>query len=372
MQKKIGILTWHNHGNFGGSLQAYALSTFLQNRGFDAVVIDYDKYCGSKCRKIFEKPLKFLVGSLIEAFDQSYRCPYSFTFRRFEYTYLKETSPATNRNELERIISDIDFLICGSDQIWAPNVFDSVYMFDFSVGKQAKKIAYAPSIGLNELPKAIALQYQRYLSDFSAVSIRETKGQEILQQQCNIHAEVVLDPTLLLDRIDYKPLEKEVKGINGPFVFCYFLNQNNCYQASVCEALKGYNLNIVGVSKKKTDSEWVHCMNYIGPREFLWLIHHAAYVFTDSYHGTIFSLLYHKNFYTLKRFKSGEQVDQNSRLEQLKLWFDIGDRIIEPKSVPPITEQIDYFCFERALFNARKISISYLMEALESDENRRR
>lgn len=269
-----------------------------------------------------------------------------------------------NREELETIVNDFDYIICGSDQIWAPNVFDSIYMLDFRVKRNVKKIAYAPSIGMNELPENCVLQYKKCLDSFDAISIRESKGKEILSKQCGKHSTVVLDPTLLLDKEDYIQLEKPIRGIKHPFVFCYFLNDNNEYQQSVLKALKEKNISIVGVSKKETDSQWMKCYNYIGPCEFLWFIHHASYVFTDSYHATIFSMLYNKVFCTFRRFNNQDIINQNSRLNQLESWFHISKQIINATDVPSLDEHFNYHDFESNLNKAKRISISYLMEAL--------
>ena len=109
----------------------------------------------------------------------------------------------------------------------------------------------------------------------------------------------------------------------------------------------------------------MNILKYISPREFLWLIHHASYVFTDSYHGTIFSLLYHKDFYTFRRFTEKDKINQNSRLEQLNAWFNITDRIIDSSDIPSLANCYDFSYFESALNKARDISITYLLEAIK-------
>lgn len=365
MQKKIGILTWHNHGNFGGSLQAFALFSFLGKRGYNVKIINYDKFADRNSDSKIKRILKIIIGNIVGFFDYRYQSAFSFPFRRFEWKYLNETPLATNKAEVENLVTDFEYLICGSDQIWAPNVFDSIYMLDFQLDKKAKKIAYAPSIGLNEIPQNTAEQYKKLLSDFSAISIREVRGQDILNRQCDITSTVVLDPTLLLDNYDYMQLEKKVYGLRKPFVFCYFLNEHHEYKRSVLSAIKGKDMNVVGVSKKADDSSWMNILKYISPREFLWLIHHASYVFTDSYHRTIFSLLYHKDFYTFRRFTEKDKINQNSRLEQLNAWFNITDRIIDSSDIPSLANCYDFSYFESALNKARDISITYLLEAIK-------
>lgn len=365
MQKKIGILTWHNHGNFGGSLQSFALFTFLKKMGYNPKIINYDKFAGKNNDSEIRKILKILIGNVVVLFDYKYQSALSFPFRRFEWKYLDETPLAINKVEVEKLVIDFDYIICGSDQIWAPNVFDSIYMLDFQLDKKVKKIAYAPSIGLNEIPQNIAEQYKKLLSDFSAISIREARGEDILKRQCGINSTVVLDPTLLLDKSDYLQLEKKVYGLRKPFVFCYFLNEHHEYKQSVLSAINGKDICVVGVSKKADDFSWMHLLKYISPCEFLWLIHNASYVFTDSYHGTIFSLLYHKDFYTFRRFTEKDKINQNSRLEQLNAWFNITDRIIDYNVIPSLANCYDFSYFDSELTKARDISTTYLLEAIK-------
>lgn len=362
MRRSVGILTWHYYSNFGSALQAFALQTALEKLGCRAKIINYrnKKYglrSGSKdnIRFILNKTLGKLPGKFGSRFNYPYLC--------FQKSYLKETGIFQEESKLGEICRKFDAVVCGSDQIWAPNVFNPVYMADFDA-PNTKKISYAASIGLNDIPEELVGKYKELISEFDAVSVREEKGRELLSEKCGISSKVVLDPTLLVDVTDYKKLEKPVKNINEPYVFCYFLNKDHKYRERVESYAKRYNLKICGFSVSGSDSQWMDTVKRISPCEFLWLISNADTVFTDSYHGTIFSLLYHKKFYVFERFNKDDPICQNSRIGQLDSWFGIGNVTLSEDKMPTEPWQYDFGRFEESLKKERKMSIDFLTEAL--------
>ncbi len=256
-------------------------------------------------------------------------------------------------------------VVCGSDQIWAPNVFNPVYMLDF-VPDDIPKISYAASIGLNEIPDDLVGTYQKLLSRFQSISVREKQGAQLLDQRCGIKSEVVLDPTLLVNADHWKKLEKKINR-KDKYIFCYFLNKHHRYKGAVQAYTKRRGIAVIGCSANPEDASWMTILgNDIGPCEFLWLIHHAEAVFTDSYHGTIFSLLYHKPFVTFERFESSDKICQNSRIYQLDDHFCLSQRIIRvTHDTEIVIDDFDYDMFERRLCELRKSSMEFLKRALE-------
>ena len=161
-------------------------------------------------------------------------------------------------------------------------------------------------------------------------------------------------------------MEKKVKGKNK-FIFCYFLNKDHRYKQSVRKYAKKKGVEVIGCSANPEDTSWMTVLgNEIGPCEFLWLIHHAEAVFTDSYHGTIFSLLYHKPFITFERFENTDKICQNSRIYQLDDYFNLTQRIIKvEEETELIIGGFDYDIFEQRLCELRKSSLEFLRKALE-------
>lgn len=353
---KVGILTWHYYPNFGSSLQALALQEVLRNTGVRVRIINYRNprlNHFSRKSEFFRFLLSLTAGRL---FSRLYYPHIYFICR-----YLKQTRLFLSEQELSKHACHYDAIVCGSDQIWAPNVYNPVYFASFFEGK---KISYAASIGLSSIPENLVTEYQNHLNSFSNIGVREEEGKKLLKDSCGLEAVLVLDPTLLLPVEYYKKVERRVKIIAQPFVFCYFLNPKHQYKNNVIEYAERNGLCIVGVSANMDDSSWMKLFNDISACEFLWLIDNASLVLTDSYHGTIFSLLYHKEFRTYIRFSECDPISQNSRIRQLDSYFGINCCIQRPDSSIE-TIVFDFSAFDKKLDFLRKESLSYLKRAIE-------
>ncbi len=357
-KKRIGLITWHYYRNFGSALQAYALQEVIRSMGHKVEIINYHspKFGKTDSAKELAKGIACRVfGDRIGA-----------SYYAFQNQYFRQTRAVQEEKDLLRLSERFDAFICGSDQIWAPNVFNPVYMLDFVRGGK-KKISYAASIGLNELPPNLIGEYTRLLSDFDSVSVREDAGAELLKKECGITARTVLDPTLLLDAETWQTLEKETAFEKSKYIFCYFLNARHGYAALVKEYAKKHGYAIVGVSADERDAERMELVR-IGPREFLRLIHNAQAVFTDSYHGTIFSLLYRKRFVTFERFSDSDPLCQNSRIYQLDRYFGLNGRIVNAAETEEIgIKEADHAEFEAKRKELRIKSLDFLSSALEKE-----
>lgn len=357
--KKIGIITWHYFPNFGSALQAYAMQYTINHLGYDAKIINFrDKRYG------VNHEIKIGIQVFLHQTFSRINNNFAFPFPYFHRKYLKETKIIYNEQSLPLVSKGFDAVICGSDQIWAPNVFNPVYLLNF-VPDDIPKISYAASIGLDEIPGALTQTYKKLLTSFHAISVREKQGARLLEQSCGIKSEVVLDPTLLVNIENWKKIEKEIKR-KDKYIFCYFLNKNHKYKMAVESYAKSKGIEVIGCSSNPADADWMTVLKKnIGPCEFLWLIHHAETVFTDSFHGTIFSLLYHKQFVTFERFESTDKICQNSRIYQLDDYFGLSHRIIRITSDTEIKiDDFDYGIFEQRLNGLREQSMEYLKKAL--------
>lgn len=364
MKKKIGILTWHYYKNFGSGLQAFALQETIVRLGHEVNLINFRKFYSrpvSPIKRFLKKVLQYTVAKFS-----------NFVYERtinntivYQKKYLKQTKVFTIPSELENISGEYDCLVYGSDQIWAPNVYTPIYM-GAHVQKDVRKISYAASIGLNDIPDDLVETYRTNLSSYHSVAVREQEGKELLKSRCGIEATVVLDPTLMIDAETYKKMQRPVRGVKGKYVFCYFLNKEHKYREKVEDYAKKNNLQIIGCSDKVSDAEWLHMLTNIGADQFLWLINNAETVFTDSYHGSIFSLLFHKNLWTFIRFAENNPICQNSRIRQLQNNFDLEHRIVTAENDIDDSKRINYEYFEKRLAELRQESIKYLKNALES------
>ncbi len=356
----IGIVTWHYYENYGSALQAFALQGIICSLGYKAEFINYHnpKYGKINGTKEF---IKCACDLLLGYFSDRFR----FGSIRFLKRYLYQGAKTLEVEKLPELAAKYDAIICGSDQIWAPNVFNPVYFASFAK-PETRKISYAASVGLNDIPQDLVPEYKRLLSDFSAISIREDEGKVLLKERCGIDSTVVLDPTLLHDAVFYKRIQRRVQGIKGKYLFCYFLNENHHYREKVEKYARAHGLQIVGVSARLDDGGWMKRLTNLGADHFLWLIDHAEAVMTDSYHGTIFSLLYHKDFWTFVRFAEDSPICQNSRIRQLQSYFGNNVRIVGQKDdIDELTEP-DFSDFEERLSPLRSASLDFLKTALKS------
>jgi len=361
--KNVGILTWHYYSNFGSALQAYALQTLISRLGFKVKIINYRNVkFGNPIS--FSNRLKNLLSQLPSVLRNSkYLRKYKLNSISFRRKYLDETRIFTGVDDVKHyIVGRFDTIVFGSDQIWAPNVFNPIYM-GVGLTDNLIKISYAASIGLNYIPDNLVRTFKKQLPKFHAISVREDEGKVLLQSIGINPISVVLDPTLMLDRSAYSKLETPVSISDVPFVFCYFLNNNHSYKAAVVDYAYKHGLKVVGVSDCTSDKDWMQILDGLGPDQFLWLIDHADTIFTDSYHGSIFSLLYHKNLFILKRFSDSDTICQNSRIRRLCTLFNINNRLLD-NQLPSNTQPIDYKYFETVLKKEREVSRKFIFQSL--------
>ena len=362
---KVGVLTWHYYTNFGSTLQAFSSLAMLRRAGYDAELINYrDPRTGvlSGVRYWLKRAFVHTVGRLVPPFYRRHVTPPAVKY--FRKKYFVETELVQTPEKLFELTGKYDCVLFGSDQIWAPNCYNPVYFGAF-VSEGIRKVSYAASIGLNDIPDGLVEDYGRLLSDFHSVSVREVEGMWLLKERCGIDASVVLDPTLMTDATVYRGMERQsVVREGSKYVFCYFLNKEHGYSDSVIKYSRSRGLEIIGVSARAEDGKWMRRLTGLGADQFLWLVDNAEVIFTDSYHGTIFSMLFHKKFWTFVRFAENSPVCQNSRIRQLQSYFKIDRRIVSVTSELNEMTEIDYTDFEARLGRLREQSWYYLQKAL--------
>ena len=366
MNKRIGILTWHYYENFGSALQAYALQEYLVGAGFKVSIINYRN---PKFGPIKEKKDRFraLLHNTVGKTPGRIGARFQYGFINFRIRFLHETYAISSFERLGELVKKYGFstIIYGSDQIWAPNVFNPIYMGKGLNDNKLTKISYAASIGLRNIPSELGIAYHEYLSDFHRVSVREEEGKQLLDKLGISKVDVVLDPTLLLSSNNYTKIEVKPRSFkNVSFVFCYFLNSGSVYKNQIIEYSLANNCCIIGISADLADYDWMSNAGKIGPAEFLFYVNHSQTVFTDSYHGAVFSLLFHKKLYLFRRFSENDPINQNSRIEQLQNWFSIKTCQVKSDNVDLQLCISDYSEFEKKLDDARLISIRYLRDSL--------
>lgn len=373
--KKVGIITYHHYYNYGTVLQAYALQKAIENLGnYESEIIDFRAHNEKKKTAL---QLVFLrlrrIGIYIKERVRVYRLKrFESVFKEKEVSFdiffekmLKVSNQSFNSYcELKAAKLDYDIYITGSDQTWSPKIGLHPAMFLRFASASARKLAYAPSIGVTSLKKEESDIINYYLQQYDAISCRETIGQQVLSS-CVREKEIinVLDPTFLLTSKDWDNIAVTPE-IETPYIFCYFIGDRPYYReiAKQLSDSLGFPLYFIPVSWRDV-GEGNNLLPKAGPREFLGLIRDARLVLTDSFHGTAFAINFRKAFYSFTKIEGGKSASDNSRLYDILSRIGLEDRLFDtPGQI--IFSDVDYTLVEDKLDELRNASITFLKEAL--------
>lgn len=371
---KIGLMTWFQYYNYGTALQLTALNNVLKKTGNIPCVIKYYAH-GTVIKKNNEKILAGYYSKLkCKVKNRITGCNYqdlsndnrTNKFIDFYKKYLSFTQTCSSLSELEDLNDEFDAFICGSDQIWLPSCFNPHYYLDF-VSDNYKKIAYAPSIGLNKIEdKNIEEQIKNLAGKFEHISTREKSGSKIISDLINRPVKTVLDPTLLLTADEWKQIMSSEKK-DGKYLLAYFFGHDENKWKQVYDIGQKLKLDIKIIPVFENDLTREGCVKEaIGPAEFLSYICNADFICTDSFHGTVFALNFNKEFITFERFRSNDKINQNSRIYNILNETDLTNRIFkEDSNIDNLLNSIDYKSVNIKLDILRKQSMEYLNSSID-------
>ena len=362
---KVGILTFHNAINYGAVLQAYALQQTVLALGAECEIVDYS--CPAVEKQYRRKKMsecaswKVYVNDILSLHRLDKK---KEAFRRFQHNNFIQSDPV--KTVSEDFLEKYDAVIVGSDQVFNPKNTDgdSTYLLDFN-GKK-KKIAYAASIGDNSFldlwQKKYAVDYKTLLSAFYAISFREKEAADFVTGLLGQPYQTVLDPVLLAgnslwERFNRTPPAEE-------YVFVYNLGDIPLLMDSVHDLYRKSGLKICVVNKDLKGDILLrkyHNVSSISPEDFLRMLSGAKYVVTDSFHGTAFSILFHKNFYSV--VNPGKE-NTNSRIWCLLDELGLRNRIVSSNSPLDLTEVPNYDEVDCKIQNMRGDSLLWLKTAL--------
>jgi len=360
---RIGIITQCCH-NYGSALQTYALQIVLKEMGYRCEHIRYasdQRGFSDKLLAVIKDPSKLLRRVLPNGPRKRAK-----KFALFITEYIDHSNQSYRTiDELRETNALYDVFVCGSDQIWAPNLFHERYYLSF-VDADYRKIAYAPSIGLPAMPDHLKSQVASLINGIQYVSVRERQGADIIRQLTGRDVRVVLDPTLLVKRNRWVDFAATI-DVPRQYILCYFLGDNPQHRRIVdfYKSRTGYQL--VVLPRNRRDASWSDIAVWdAGPREFVRLVQNASVVFTDSFHGTIFSLNLNKEFYAFKRFKEEDVLCQNSRVINILSQLALLDRLIpDEESECPRAKPISYDDINAKLRGLREESLLFLKKSIE-------
>ncbi|MBQ3470040.1 polysaccharide pyruvyl transferase family protein [Candidatus Saccharibacteria bacterium] len=372
IKRKVGILTFHRSLNYGAVLQAFALKNTLAQLEFDAQVIDY------RCKAI-EDEYKLLHVDTSSLFTVSKTLFSNILylrkniFRKKVFKEFIENNLALTESFDQAEISagacnDFDILVAGSDQIWNENLtkgIDKIYMLNFG-NEQMRRVAYAASTGRDTVDSKKG--FREGLKRLDAISVREKNLAEIFGALTNKPISVVCDPVFLPEKNFWDKAVETKKSLMEEYIFCYDLEPKKELYDFANYVAEKEGLKIVYFSRhnrgyKKNISE-SHYTD--GPLDFLSLLTNAKYVITDSFHGTAFSVIFRKKFWSF--YKNGS----NARIKTMLKEVALEDRFIEKGKVEIhkqiYSDSINYEENDKMVKKYRDKSKEWLVEALRGNK----
>ena len=385
---KVGIITFQCVDNYGAMLQCYALKTFIERKGHTVKVINYSPKYLTKQNRIFVSPfrnanLSYKINKNKGIHYAFYRSALSFikavaqnlliiqkiqrhsNFVKFRNDNLNLTNSVKSHNDVKALANNFDLIVCGSDQIWNPEItngaFDSMYFGSFA-SEKTKIISYAASAAMINTYNAES--FVKLLKRFQGISLRESTYALDITKSLGKDVHIDVDPTMLLSRSDYQKISSYYLSSNE-YILIYTLedaqSQDRAYEA-VNSLIKTTGIKtIIDISSKKTDRIGG---NYFfkgnaGPKEFIGFIENSCYVVTNSFHGTVFSIIFDKQFFVIPHSKRG------IRITELMGSLALNDRIVDGEIAEDNISNINYSLISNRLEERVLRSQEYLDECLK-------
>ncbi len=366
--KKVGIITFHNALSYGAALQSYALQKFLDANGVDNDIIDYEcDYINKRYKKLLNIDKrnipKSLAGSVLRAGNKKLNLKLS---REFRQKHMR-LSPSYNKSTIASCADKYSGFISGSDQVWSPTCagFDTAYLLDFA--KPGQKFSYAASFGVPVIPKEKEPEYKKLLKDFSLISLREQSGEDIVKSVTDKETCVNIDPTLLLKSSQWDKLACNIE-LKKPYILLFgVLKPKNMVQYAV-KLGKEKNLpvyNLTDLHFPKIDG--INYIKPVSPDMFIGLIKNAEYVVTNSFHGSAFSIIYHKKFV----MELDSYSKRNTRSEELLKMLGIENKEITKDCSPDPDLPVDWVKADEILEAEREKSRLYVRKIKDAIEKAR-
>lgn len=389
---KIGIVTYVKCDNYGAELQAFALQWKLNSLGYDAEVINLEKrnidmkrnpdVIMGAIKQRFKQEGVFAIVSIVRKFletkkritdEDKYKAINENKHKLFERFFENKVRHSEKYYTLDEISNATDLkydvYIAGSDQIWNYIHTDrlDVYFLMFANKFKAKKISYAASVSIYNIPKKWRAAYKTYFENIDVLSVRELHGAELVSKYSNKKAEVVLDPTFLLTKEDWVREVANDCGVEGDYLLIYTLSGSPHIRKMAHDIARHLNLKVVNIKSGYSDEPDDGTINVyeIGPAEWVGLWSKAKYVVTDSFHGTAFSINFNIPFTTLVNPNSM----MNSRVLSILKIMNLESRIVYDNlkgDLKPNDIALDFTETNRILKQWKEKSLKFLLHALNS------
>lgn len=355
--KTVGIVTFHRAHNYGAVLQAYALQETLRLNGFNPVIIDYySKFLYGQYevfKPISLNPLKTIKHLLSDIKDYTSNRKRYNAFNEFIQSNLKVSKRVDKATDISNIKADI--LITGSDQVWNINITNGIDDFFYlNLPTDAKKMSYAASLGNSDVVTGYEAEYVKALNRIDKISVRESSAKNKLNCLLDKDIKVVLDPTLLLDEKQWTE-KLSLKESKREYIFTYSVGRGSDLFYRTIDKLKD-KTGLESITYDKESKQSRSCYTD-GPREFVERLYNAKYVVTSSFHGLVFSILFHKNVFVIANNKPERLL---SLLKIVGLEKCVVSRESDIERI--MDDNIDWKGVDSRLDNARKESVKWLID----------
>lgn len=380
---KIGYVLAYTKGqnNYGTSLQGYALLRKLRELGHDVEIIHYIKQLSflEKVRWVMNSykcglgvnPLKRLISpNYPQQYVNDIRIRTKAVDNYKQDKLISSFVDYRGYKHLHEGARNYDVVVVGSDQVWTPLGLPTKYYNLLFVPDSVRKVAYASSFGVQQIPSFQKKATGAFLNRFYAIGVREQRAKELVDSLSNKTAQVVADPTLLLGREEW---EEEIRCArpkeSAPYMFCYLISENNEARSKATELAKKKGLKIICIRHlekyRPIDETYGDEAPYdVDPNDFIMYIKDAAYVVTDSFHCTVFSIIFHKQFLTFYRSAAGKNA-RNSRIDSLFNVLGVNQaHIYTNGGLDGIDAPVDWNSIDDNLSKLRAESIKFLQNAL--------
>lgn len=367
--KKISLITIFDNPNFGTYLQALALGIVIKHLGAEIEIVHYERPTWHKYSKLFRMSSLYRGLILLKAYlknDESYLQRYKC--RKFVEKYIKVCGPYFSYTQLCNHPPKADIYLTGSDQVWNTTHnkgIDKSYYLGYAPSG-AKKVAYGASIGMSEIPNEYQDETKRLLSLYYAISVREALNVSILKNM-GIDSCTVLDPTLLLNKDEWDKYVNKKINIEKPYILVY----------SVESKERDKEVGLIARNIANAKSWDVIEVNYFGPNKqipycdkhfyyatpdiFITLISQASFVVVSSFHGTVFSINYNKQFITVAPDRFSSRIDGILKMTGLTKRKIISS---QENYLGIVNENIDFTNVNFILKQERKKSFDFINEKI--------
>lgn len=361
--KKAAIITIMGN-NYGCRLQNYAVNKYLTDMGLDVETIPNNYFTNIE-KSSFKDGLKYVLSRIkheVVLRDGAYRTNTSFFTTKRAKLFLDFNQNIKFRKKTFNFKDKLnyDYYIVGSDQVWNPYFgLQDLGLLTFE-NDDNKKISFSASFGVNELPENKKEIMDKYISKFKKISVREERGKEILEKLTGRKdIEVLIDPTMLLTSDEWDKVSKKPKQLkSNKYILNYFLGEvSEKRKKEIEEFAKKNDCDVINILDKN-DSLYES-----GPSEFLYLEKNAFLICTDSFHSSVFAILYNKPFIIYDREDKLEKM--NSRIDTLISKFKLDDRRYNGTNITKENLIHDYSEAYKILENERRKSLNFIMNSLK-------